>query len=109
MAKATFPPTPKLHAAWRVIWADYTGKHDWIGPRTDRGKTLRRKTPPVRQAQDFLSREGAEDFVQKLRRQIKADELVVQIVSLRNLAPCPPEEQALPSSWPVQRRGDPPR
>jgi hypothetical protein len=100
---------PANYPAWRVLWCDWRGHHDWVG----RGSVKRggffkkyRTKPPPRHAQDFLSREGAESFVAKLRREISEDDLVVQIVGLRSLRPLPPVDQLLPGSWPLQRRGD---
>jgi len=47
----------------------------------------RPKKPPQRHAQDFLSREGADEFIAKLRREVPDDEL-------------------LPGHWALQRRID---
>jgi hypothetical protein len=112
------PPSPatstpgdnSYYPAWRVAWWDFTDAHDWIGRRASKRRGVhppRRKAPPQRHAQDFLTREGAEAFVAKLRRQIPEGELVVQIISLRNLLPFPPKDQLLSGcSWPLQRRDD---
>jgi hypothetical protein len=96
---------PRYTAAWRVQWWDWRGHHDFVGrspPR--RGGNVRhaRKPAPKRHAQDFLTRDGAAKFIRKLRREIPKDELIVQVVSLRELLPLPPPNEFLPGAWPLQ-------
>lgn len=91
-------------AYWRVLWSDYRGHHDWIGRQpVKRGGnyTSGRTRPPPVLHNDFITREGAEDFVAKLRRDVPEDELLVQIVSLEKPPPAP-LDQLLPGEWPRQ-------
>jgi hypothetical protein len=89
------------HAAWRVLWWDWRNHHDWVGRRLLKGAQVR--PLPPRRTQDFLSREGAEKFIAKLRRQVPEGDLVVQLVSLRQLLPPPPRDALLPGPRPLQR------
>jgi hypothetical protein len=98
-----------MEPEFRVHWWDWRGHHDWIGPKAPkRGTTTayRRKAKPPEQTRDFLTRQGAEDFVAKQRRDIPEDELVVEIRSLRDQPTEPvPVPLLLPGTWPYQRRG----
>jgi len=96
---------PKPRAMpWRVVWQDWRDHHDWVGRRSLRPGTPRVPTPP-REARRFRTKESAEKFVTRLRLEVPADELVVQILGTSKPAPRP-MKPLLPGDWPLQRRGD---
>src|SRR4051794_3499675 len=100
---------PVRDASWGVRWWDFRNCHDWIGsaPVRSGGIKKSRKKPPEQQTRDFFGREAALEFVRRLRREIPADELLVQIVSLRRqLLPLSPQDVLLPGDWPMKRRSD---
>ena len=104
MTKVEFP---RRHAAWRVLWCDFRGHHNWIGRAPvpsggvhKRGRPI--KKPPV-QHRDFFKRAAADEFAQKLRGRIPVDELVVQVVALPQRC-LSPQDEMLPGPWPQQQR-----
>ena len=92
------PPLP-----WRVYWWDFTHSHDWIGRQAERGKKLKRAKPPPRLVCDFLTLEEAEAFVAHLRTN---EDIVAQVVSMRELLPLAPETPSFGEVgyWPRQSR-----
>jgi hypothetical protein len=95
-------------ARWEVRWSDYRGFHDYVGrrpPKSGGPKKLRRKPPPPVQRHRFNTREGAVEFVARLRAAIPLDELVVQIIDRRGpKSPLPAATPLFPGDWPLQHR-----
>jgi hypothetical protein len=93
--------------AWRVIWANYTGFHDWLGrvpaKTSAHGKPKRRRQRPQHTA-DFPTRAEAEAFAEALRRDGQ-DEIVAQVVPVPPPPSPPAIDPLLPGSWPQQWRG----
>jgi hypothetical protein len=106
-----FGTDPRLTPTVRVEWWDWRNHHDWIGHKAPKkgAPPARRRQPPIKHAQDFLTREFAEQHIAKLRRQVPADELIIRVIDLtRKSAPSPPVQTLLlPGPWPLQRPGAP--
>src|SRR5215472_2928719 len=89
-------PAVEIEARWRVVWSVWTATdHDWIGPRPARpgrepNNKFRRVKPPPLQSQDFISREGAQHFADRLRER-HGDEVAVTVTPI--VAPTSPKAE----------------
>jgi hypothetical protein len=101
------PAIEPAHWPWRVVWWDFTGVHDYVGPGSKSGKgraiSAKSKVPP-RRFVDFETIEEARDFVALLKEKIGEDNVVAQVINMRQLLPPPPAQSRLPDAaeWPVQ-------
>jgi hypothetical protein len=93
---------------WRVLWWNFEGFHDWIGPGPVRSggvykKRPRKKKLPPQLCCDFATREEADEFAAAPRHD---PEILAQIIELPKPRLYRPQNEMLPGPWPLQARDE---